>query len=67
MLQKFKKQHRDSESTWKVYLNKFQASKIGRAVGFDLVTPRNTIDKNLVFKHHDCKLALHFKNPFDGT
>ena len=43
-----KKQHQNSESTWKVDLNQLYASKSGRAPGFHFVTPRNVAEQNVV-------------------
>ena len=50
MAQKFKKQHRNLESVWKVDLNEIQESERGRALEFHFVAPRNIIDENVVLK-----------------
>ena len=45
MVNEFK---RISETTLKTDVNELQVSKVGRAVGLYLVSPRNIIDKNMV-------------------
>ena len=43
-----KKKLQKWKSSWQVDLNRMQESKVSRALGLNIVTPRNVIDENLV-------------------